>query len=191
MTARPATPQTAEEWRPVVGYEGIYAVSDRGRVRRIGASTGRAPGRGGGARVGHILRLQLDAHGYFAVNLWRDGRARRFLVHRLVAAAFLGPEPPGYEVNHRDGVKTNCQLSNLEYSTRSQNGQHAYRIGLNRPHAPKGERHGNAKLTGSDVLEIRRLYRPGEYETPRLAREFGVNVKTINQIVNRKTWRHI
>lgn len=118
-----------EEWRPVVGYEGIYDISSHGRVRRIGKAARTGRGRGGGAQIGRVLKPQPNG-GYRQVYLWRDGKQKPRLVHCLVAEAFIGPVPPGHEVNHCDGNKTHNWIGNLEYLTRSKNLEHAYRTGL-------------------------------------------------------------
>lgn len=96
-----------EQWRPVVGWEGLYEVSSEGRVRsfRRGAN-------------GRVLRPGIASHGYPTVAL---GRGNTQSVHVLVAAAFLGPCPEGQEVRHRDGKRTNPRMENLHYGTRGQN----------------------------------------------------------------------
>lgn len=122
-----------EEWRPVVGFEGLYEVSDRGRVRRVGRAARNGKGRGGGAQIGLVLRLQEDRHGRRHVQLWRNGSYYNRLVHCLVASAFLGPCPQGKEVNHKRGVQAGDAAENLEYLTRSENILHAYATGLRAP----------------------------------------------------------
>lgn len=117
-------------WRPVVGFEALYEVSDQGEVRRTGKAHKSGKGRGGGARIGRLIKPQPHRGGYLAVQLWRHGKLHRPLLHRVVAAAFLGPCPDGKEVNHVDGVKANNRASNLEYVDRSENMLHAYRTGL-------------------------------------------------------------
>ena len=97
----------SEQWRPVVGWEGLYEVSSEGRVRsfRRGAN-------------GRILRPGIASHGYPTVAL---GRGNTQSVHVLVAAAFIGPCPEGQEVRHRDGKRSNPKAENLHYGTRGQN----------------------------------------------------------------------
>ena len=119
-----------EIWHPVVGFEREYEVSDQGDVRRSGRAARRGSGRGGGARIGRSIKAHEVSGGYLSVQLWRDGRPSMHLVHRLVAAAFIGPRPDGYEVNHKDGNKRRNTVANLEYLTRSDNLRHAYRTGL-------------------------------------------------------------
>lgn len=118
------------EWRPVVGFEGLYEVSRCGRVKRVGKAHRTGKGRGGGARLHREIKPQKHRGGYLAVQLWREGKMHRPLLHRVVAAAFIGPCPDGMEVNHIDGSKTSNAASNLEYVNRSQNMLHAYRTGL-------------------------------------------------------------
>jgi hypothetical protein len=93
-----------------------YEVSDRGRVRRTDTT--------------RIKRPTPDRKGYLRVFLYHDGRKRTRFVHQLVLRAFVGPCPLGQEANHRDGVKSNNRLANLEYVTPSENNQHAWDTGL-------------------------------------------------------------
>lgn len=111
----------SEEWRPVAGHEGIYSVSNLGRVR--------SDRRAGNTYAGKILACPIRAGSYRYVTLGGTP-ARNPLVHRLIASAFLGPVPVGKQVNHIDGIKTNNRATNLEYVTPRENMQHAMRTGL-------------------------------------------------------------
>lgn len=170
-----------EQWQAVVGYEGIYEVSDRGRVRsldRIDAS--------GHRRRGRIRALQIAKRGqYVVVTLSRDGQKRAHKVHQLVALAFLGLAPPGTEVNHCDGNKAANVPGNLEYLTHAENIRHAARTGLARP--ARGERNGRAKLTSTQVAEIR-LLRQGGVRTALLAERFGVSRSMVCRILRGEGW---
>jgi hypothetical protein len=117
-----------EAWRAVIGFEGLYEVSNLGRVRRIGRAAKTGAGRGGG--IGRIRKLQPTPEGYLHVVLWKDGKPKARQVHGLIAEAFLGPAPPGHEPNHEDGDKHNNRASNLEWVTRPENMKHAYATGL-------------------------------------------------------------
>jgi len=96
-----------ETWKPIIGYEGLYQVSDLGKVRSLKFGKER------------ILKPGMSA-GYLAVGLCNNGQKTR-KVHQLVAEAFIGPRPDGYETCHKDDVKTNNVLTNLYYGTKSEN----------------------------------------------------------------------
>lgn len=102
------------EWRPVVGYEGIYAVSDVGQVMRVlGGVHGATPGR--------ILKQRIHENGYYHVGLHNLGSRRTVTVHSLVAESFHGSRPGGQHARHRNGIKTDNRAENLEWGTRSEN----------------------------------------------------------------------
>lgn len=109
-----------EEWRAVAGYEGFYEVSNYGQVR----SHARATTRGG------ILLQGTNRKGYKLVTLSKEGIQASALVHRLVAKAFITGCENSLDVNHRDGVKANNVVTNLEWVTRQQNIQHSFDNGL-------------------------------------------------------------
>lgn len=107
-----------EEWRAVVGYEGLYEVSDQGRVR----SLPRLVYSGGGRYRRHPMTVLTVYRGnYSKVRLKVDGRGATKNVHALVAAAFLGPRPDGMEVCHNNGRHHDNRSSNLRYDTHAAN----------------------------------------------------------------------
>ncbi|MDK7147208.1 NUMOD4 motif-containing HNH endonuclease [Corynebacterium kroppenstedtii] len=109
-----------ERWRPVVDYEGIYEVSDQGRVRSLDRIITQHDGMKRPMR-GRILRQQVRDDGHTQVVMKYMGVAATRKVHRLVAMAFLGPCPEGMEVCHNNGNPADNRLSNLRYGTRSEN----------------------------------------------------------------------
>lgn len=125
-----------EEWRPVVGYEGRYLVSNYGRVKSL---IRKGPDRDNlGTEYEHLLTQSLSNAGYYVVCLCKDKKAMNKTVHRLVAAAFIGL-PAGMVVNHIDSCRTNNHVSNLEITTMKGNTQHALkkgRLGRTFPHKP-------------------------------------------------------
>lgn len=102
-----------EQWLPVVGYEGLYEVSDAGRIRSIPR-----PGTRGG-----ILRGDVHPSGYPSVKLSRDGRKTHFVVHVLVVTAFRGPRPGLQECRHLNGDPADNRLQNLAWGTSAENKQ--------------------------------------------------------------------
>jgi hypothetical protein len=180
--------QDEEHWRDIEGCEGFYQVSDRGRVR----SLDRLVSSGGTMRLRRtkVLKARLNGAGYFHVALSRNGHTQTTLVSRLVAVAFI-PNPENKpEVNHKDGVKTHNDVGNLEWSTKSENHQHAHRAGLKHSNLKlpyRGTLNGNSKLTEEDVLSIRLCLAAGMLGKD-IARRTGMSASTISQIKHRETW---
>ena len=185
----------SEEWRDVVGYEGVYSVSNFGRVRRELTCAGNP------RQTPLIMKPSLE-QSYYRITLWRQCKPKHFGVHQLVAAAFLSPRAQEQtEINHIDTDKLNNRPSNLEYCTRGENATHAARFGLLskgerhgalvKAKTPRGERNHAAKLTEKQVLDIRARFTGEKGEQRRLAREFGVDKTLIALIVKRRIWTHI
>lgn len=170
----------SEQWRDVPGYEGLYQVSDHGRVKSF-------------QRKSEKLLKPVEARRYLSVPLRIRGKATAYLVHKLVARAFLGEQPDGYVVNHLDGNRLNNHASNLEYCTRSENSRHAITVlrhnvgGKNHippQHAQTIEQYkAQAKqLQAADIDAIRDLAVTGE--TPEeLAVKFKVPVHHVQRIL--------
>ena len=159
------------EWRPVVGHEHLYEVSQAGAIRnRI---TGKE-------RVIHVNK----SSGYLSIGLWKNTKRTESMIHRIVTAAFLGPCPDGYEVNHKDRNKLNPNLENLEYVTRSENVLHAYANGV----VPRrGELGTMARLTETQALKIR----ASTISNYVLSREYKVTPQHIGDIKRGQKWKHL
>lgn len=114
-----------EEWRPVVGLDGQYEVSSRGRVVSLR----------GGRRL--VRKLHMDASGYLRITIKVNGRTLNRRVHSLVAESFIGPRPSEKVVRHIDGNHLNNDVTNLRYGTSQENAQDMLRHG----------RHRNARKT--------------------------------------------
>jgi len=168
-----------EIWKPVIGHEQNYEVSNHGRVRR--SSTCCA------SKAGRILG-QYDGHGYLNVALCSAGKVSKYRTHVLVARAFI-PNPDSKEqVNHKDCDKTNNRDSNLEWVTAKENREHATLNGCYSHF--KGGTNPMSKLTAEQVLALRASYSKGTaLET--LAQEYNIHYQTAYKIVQRKRWTHI
>ncbi|MEC4763792.1 NUMOD4 domain-containing protein [Mycobacterium sherrisii] len=114
---------TEERWLPVVGYEGLYEVSDLGRVKSLARTVIQTLGDGTLYRrrlLPERILKQTQRKGYMRIALWRDGRHKTFSVHTLVLTAFVGPRPPGQECCHLL-EKTNNELQNILWDTPTAN----------------------------------------------------------------------
>lgn len=172
-----------EIWKDIEDYEGLYQISNLGRVKSLERKIKRRNDRIQTVKE-RILKLNLDKEGYHTVKLHKEGKGKNFKVHRLVALAFISNPDNKLEVNHIDGIKTDNKVTNLEWNTRNENMQHAVDNGL---HDQKGSKSNTAKLTEEQVLEIM-----DSNSTCRvLAKIYNVNSSTINRIKNRKIWKDI
>ena len=125
------------------------------------------------------ILIPVNIHGYYYVHV-----GYREAVHRLVAMAFI-PNPENKpQVNHKDGVKSNNVVNNLEWCTSIDNNIHAYNTGL----SVRGERHPSSKLIAEDIFEIRKLK---GLPLIKLSEKFGVSKMCISKIQNNKMWKHI
>jgi len=165
-----------EKWLPVIGYEGLYEVSNFGRVRRASG--------GSNTFIGKIMKLSIIPCGYQQVGLHNTNGRRTVYVQCLVAESFIGPRPPGEEVNHIDGDKTNNNINNLEYVTHSENVLHAFRTGL--CISRKGEENHQSVLTEDNVHEIRSLLSTDTHKS--IGRRFGVSRSAITDISIGRSW---
>jgi len=184
LTTEQSAQEINEVWKPVFGFEGVYEVSNQGRIKRIKA--------GRGAVAGKILSLnRINKKGYPTVYLHKDENGIRtkkpFATHIVVAAAFLSPKPsPLHQVNHKDGVKTNNASDNLEWVTNNENMAHSWAIGLRHN---IGENSHTAKLTEQQVREIINL--KGKVSQSKIAALYSIHLNHVKSIHNGKTWKHI
>ena len=113
-----------EVWKDIVGYEGLYQVSNYGRVKHLNAIVTTCSGTK--TTKERVLTPHIQNSGYLMVDLYKDNKRKNMLVHRLVAMAFV-PNPNCLKVvNHKDSTRTNCHAENLEWCTMSYNHKYSY-----------------------------------------------------------------
>jgi len=156
-----------EIWKDIPNYEGMYQVSNLGRVKSLNYNHTGKEG---------VLKPQSNKDGYYQVLLWEGGRRKTNKIHRLVMLAFLGESD--LHVNHINGIKTDNRLENLEYCTRSENIQHAYDTGLI-----------DKKLTRACAERIK--YGHQGMTQRAIAEIYGIGKSTVCQIRSGKLWQHI
>lgn len=166
-----------EKWLDVVGYEGLYQVSNYGRVQSFQSIRPR------------ILKPSVR-NGYLSVTLHKGGDYQTFSIHILVAQHFV-PNPENKPiVNHLDANRLNCRADNLEWGTYSENTQHALKMGALMGRASNL---GRAVLTPEEVRKIRETYKPYDPEKggAALARKFNVSESVIHNIIYKKCYKQI
>lgn len=159
-----------ENWRTIPGYRDYYRISDAGQVYSA-------------YRGGRLLTSRISPEtGYvtiFLIDL--NGVAKNTRVHRLVALAYL-PNPLALPaVNHKNGVKTDNSVLNLEWCDALHNSKHAIALGLRRPGSNAGEKNGRCKLSDNQVKEIRLLLAQG-MRMVKIAAAYDVSPPQIRRI---------
>ena len=168
-----------EVFRDIPGYEGLYQVSNWGRVYSLPKEWGK------GKHDGKILSIKKD-NKYLRVTLICNKR-KTYNINRLVAEVFI-PNPNNYPlVMHLDDNPLNNYHKNLQWGTHKMNSEDM----VNKHRSAKGELQGGSKLNNEQVLSIRNKYSTNNYTYRKLALEYNVSKSMIEAIVNRKNWTHI
>ncbi len=172
-----------EQWKAIPNFPG-YEVSNYGSVRSFWQRGQRlwrlanVPQR--------ILRPATRGKSYLRVTLWKEGKRFPILVHRLVLLAFVGPCPTGQQACHNDGKWFNNFLGNLRWDTSINNHADQRKHGTDNA----GERNGRAKLTESQVIQIRELDSQG-CSFQKIEELFPISLRSVYYITRHKTWKHM
>ena len=173
-----------EVWKDIQGYEGFYQVSNFGEVKSLDRYLFTNNGKKR-KFIGKQLKKDKSNCGYFRVQLWKNQIKKSESIHRLVAFAFINNIDNKTQVNHKNGLKSDNCVENLEWSTSSENMQHSYDNGFN--NGPKGEKNGQSKLNEENVFEIRKML-DLKIKQIIIAKNFGVSISTISHIKTGKKW---
>ncbi|WOE29733.1 NUMOD4 motif-containing HNH endonuclease [Acinetobacter towneri] len=141
-----------ENWKPISGFEGLYEISNQGRVKSLARPTNN-PIRP--FIFESILKPRVGKTGYLYLTLYKNGKQTTHKVHRLVASAFCDNQLSKPHVNHKNGNKLDNNAANLEWVTPSENSLHAIETGLYAP--PSGELSSVSTITNKQADEIRHL----------------------------------
>lgn len=169
-----------EIWKDIPEYVGQYQASNLGKIKSLKFNKE------------FILKYKYKENGYAVLVLCKYGKRRNKYIHRLILEAFYGKSD--LDCNHKNGIKTDNRLENLEYCTRSENIKHAYRIGLSKSYNRKGINHPGCKVTESEVKMFRYIYLNliiDKNTWNKIAEAFGLKFSGIYSIIHNATWRHI
>jgi len=167
-----------EEWKQIDEY---YFVSNIGNVKSVDRIVN------GRTYRGTVIKNAISRNGYVRTELRFKGcDPKKYLMHRLVAEAFIPNPDNKLTVNHINGVKDDNRVCNLEWATQSENNKHSYDSGIKKPTNQLGAKNGNARLTDLQVLEIRNIWNVGNITKMKLASIYGVSDSHICRIVNNK-----
>lgn len=174
-----------EVWLPVVGYEGFYEISNKGRLKTV-KKTVRTKSNGRHPRKERILNPTINQKGYYHTSLHREASVKWFTIHRLVAQAFI-PNPENKpQVNHIDSTPLNNNVENLEWCTHGENMKHGFLYGRK---TQKGEKNNQAKITREIAEKVRELYAEGNLTQWQVGEVFGLARCHIKDITTYKIWK--
>lgn len=178
----------SEQWKPIQGYEGLYDISDHGRVRSYRKQVGGRPFVFTNPQLFFLIPLKHNS-GYLQVGLRKGGKHRQnYYIHRLVLEAFVGRCPPGHECCHKDSNKRHNYIGNLCWDTH-RNNQTCY--GPSPILGMSGKDNPAAVLNEDTIRAIRTRARTTTLTHREIATEFGVSRRNVSKIIQRVRWAHI
>jgi len=173
-------------WKDIPGYIGLYQASSNGEIKSLNRS-----------KLGkrkclsfvreRILAKAKSVNGYYLSHLSKDGKAKLFFTHRLIAMAFLQPDILGETINHINGIKTDNRISNIEIMSIQENISHAVLTGLR---CSAGEKNPKSKITEKQIVEIRSLHKTGA-SYAWIAKKYNVKELCIYRICKYITWKNV
>jgi len=159
---------------PIPEYEGLYSVTRDGRIFSHRRNT--------------WMKQQKDRKGYLQVVLTKDKKIRCFWAHRIVANTFIAPVEGKLYINHKNSVRSDNRVGNLEWCTMRENIIHGWKQGRT---PVRGEKHPNTKITEKEVKAMRQEYKQGSVRQIDLAKKYGMSRPAVTNILNGVTWGHI
>jgi hypothetical protein len=167
---------TTMETKEIEGYPNYFVTSDGDVYSRNFKGMG----------IAKKMKLTVAFNGYLTVRLGR--KSGLLLVHRLIAEAFIPNPEMKRTVNHKNMVKSDNSVGNLEWATYQENHIHSFNNGRK---SAVGEKVHTAKLSAEEVLQIRKLYKPRVITYKILAEKFGISWWQVKKITDRNDWKHI
>jgi len=175
-----------KKWKKIPNYS-TYEASTDGEIKTFNW-------RGSGREA--IMKPARDNGGYLRTMLKHDnGKISTIKVHRIIAMTFLDNPENKETINHKNGIKTDNRVINLEWSSRSENCKHAFDTNLN---SNKGQNNPASSLTDKEVIEIRNNYQYGRksrhdggFTKKQIADKYNTTFATIKQIIQGKSWKHL
>lgn len=174
-----------EIWKDVVGYEGLYQISNLGRVKSLPRMVGAGNGYLSKERM---LEICVSRNGYLFVPLCKNGKRKNHRIHRLIAQSFIPNPENKTQVNHIDHDIWNNNLDNLEWVTQSENMKHSFSNPKRKKPNVRGDNNPNSKLNLTKAEEIKNQYKSGLYTQKELGNMFGVGQGQISRIILNKVW---
>lgn len=155
-----------EVWKDIPCYEGLYQISNLGNIFIV--------------KRNKLLKGCNDKDGYRQISLSKNNKKKTLKVHRLVLSVFIGSSE--LCVNHKNGIKDDNRLENLEYCTHSENMIHAIKMGLAKPFK---------KINENNVIEIMKLLKESSLTQKEIGKKFNITLSQVSLIKLGKTWKKL
>lgn len=165
-----------EEWKPIIGFEDFYQISNYGRVKTTHKNNN-----------SKTIKKPFYSKGYLKIQLCLNKKQTNYSIHRLVALHFIDNPQNKSDVNHLRGFKDDNVFTQLEWSTHQQNTKHAYE---NKICIRAKGNITNVKLTKQNILDIKSIYFKNGMSDKEISKIFNVSRQTINNIKNQKYWNN-
>lgn len=175
-----------EIWKPIIGFEGLYEVSNSGKIKSLERfDTKKRPIKE------RILKTRANYQGYEYLGLCKNGIKKSYTVHRIVLRAFVTNLQNLPTINHKNGIKSDNRVENLEWLSVKDNINHALNTGLRKRGEFIGLKNSQAKLTELEVFQIRALAEEGNLRQWQIAKKFNISQGHVSDILNKKRRTYI
>ena len=173
-----------EIWKDVIGYEELYQASTMGRIKSLHKI-------GGASRQSFtgIMKPKTNRGGYYVIHICKNGIAKETTVHKVIALTFLTNPYNLSTVNHKNGIKTDNRLENLEWCSIQDNLKHALETGLRKC---DGENNGRSVFNKDDIIKAKLMYNTGKYSVREVRDMIGKGTRgSLQRAISGDTWKSI
>ena len=179
-----------ERWKPMFGYEEYCEASTLGRIKVLQRFIKTKDDKIKNMKE-KILNLGYYSNGYEQFSISINNKRHTGIVHRFIAKTFLINPNNLNTINHKNGIRDDNRVCNLEWCSQSDNMKHSFRKLKRKIKNMSGENNNNSILKEEDILKIRKLHNESNYSQRKIAKLYSVQPSCINKIIKKETWKQI